>query len=256
MVYNYGFITRLSARTCWMRKTRPSGSCLGLGRSCGSCRLLWVGSEQGAVVFAPPLLGAEAVPLNPQGLLLDDVQQSQPNSRVRSLAMDWIHIPAWVHAIHELASGCVLDAGQEVACCNHLYPIGEVRWAARRAFKSARSASIFLQAWENHWFVDFIVGRKKKFIKKWSYQGKIIALKKDRWFHCFNAHLWLNYAQKVVLLKWKAFIKGVCVLCTVYSFTPCGLNLCQIGQQFLSVVDISKVWGKWYGLADYLLFHS
>jgi hypothetical protein len=44
------------------------------------------------------------------------------------------------------------------------------------------------------------------------------------------------------------------VLCTVYSFPPYDGNLCQIGRQFLSVVDNSKVWGKQYGLAECLIF--
>jgi hypothetical protein len=39
-------------------------------------------------------------------------------------------------------------------------------------------------------------------------------------------------------------------VCTVYSFPPCCWNLCQVGRQFLSVVDNSKVW------ANCLLFHS
>ncbi len=41
---------------------------------------------------------------------------------------------------------------------------------------------------------------------------------------------------------------------TKYS-SPGGC-LCQIGRQFLSVVDNSEVWGKWYGMADCLLFQS
>ncbi len=46
-----------------------------------------------------------------------------------------------------------------------------------------------------------------------------------------------------------------CVLCPVL-FYPCSWNLCQIGRQFLSVVDNSKVWGILYGLAECLIFHS
>ncbi len=42
----------------------------------------------------------------------------------------------------------------------------------------------------------------------------------------------------------------LCVLCVIYSFPPCGWNLCQVGRQFLSVVDNSKVWGIWFGLAE------
>ncbi len=48
-------------------------------------------------------------------------------------------------------------------------------------------------------------------------------------------------------------------MCTVYVYCewctlvlPCGWNLCQVGQQFLSVVVNSEVWGKWYGLPDCL----
>ncbi len=41
------------------------------------------------------------------------------------------------------------------------------------------------------------------------------------------------------------------VLCTVWCtlFPACGWNVCQIGRLFLLVVDNSKVWGKWEGLA-------
>jgi len=46
------------------------------------------------------------------------------------------------------------------------------------------------------------------------------------------------------------------VLCTVNSFLPCYWNLCQIGRQLLSIVDNSKVWGKWFGLADCLAWRG
>ncbi len=51
-----------------------------------------------------------------------------------------------------------------------------------------------------------------------------------------------------------------CVYCvrllyTVYSFPHCGWNFCEIGRQFLSVLDNNKVWGKLYGLAECLIFH-
>ncbi len=40
--------------------------------------------------------------------------------------------------------------------------------------------------------------------------------------------------------------------CTVYMVSsppPCDWNLCKFERQFLSVVDNSKVWGIWFGLA-------
>ncbi len=48
------------------------------------------------------------------------------------------------------------------------------------------------------------------------------------------------------------------VLCMVFSFPPCvwNLKLCPVGQQYLSVVDSSSVWGILYGLAECLIFHS
>jgi hypothetical protein len=56
--------------------------------------------------------------------------------------------------------------------------------------------------------------------------------------------------------------RGQLNVCTVYVyvygvlFSLRGWNLFQIGRQFLSVVDNSKVWGKWYGFAECLIFHS
>ncbi len=44
----------------------------------------------------------------------------------------------------------------------------------------------------------------------------------------------------------------MCVLCTVYPPPPLRLKLVQ---DQLSALDISKVWGKWYGLAECLIFH-
>ncbi len=50
----------------------------------------------------------------------------------------------------------------------------------------------------------------------------------------------------------------VCVPGTVYDvlFPPCGKNVCQVGLQFLSVVDSSKVWGIWCGLDECLIFFT
>ena len=47
-------------------------------------------------------------------------------------------------------------------------------------------------------------------------------------------------------------------VCTVYGvlFSPCSRNLCQIGQQILSIVDNSKVCGIWYGLSEFIIFPS
>ncbi len=50
-------------------------------------------------------------------------------------------------------------------------------------------------------------------------------------------------------------------VCTVYSvlFPPplvAATCACKIGLQILSVLGNSKVWGKWYGLAECLIFHS
>ncbi len=52
--------------------------------------------------------------------------------------------------------------------------------------------------------------------------------------------------------------RGQLNVCTVYGvlFSPCGWNLCQVGRQFRSVFDNSKVQGIWFGLDECLIFHS
>jgi hypothetical protein len=50
----------------------------------------------------------------------------------------------------------------------------------------------------------------------------------------------------------------MCILwmCTVYSFPPAAEICARLADQFLPVVDNSKVRGIYYGLAECLIFHS
>ncbi len=62
------------------------------------------------------------------------------------LTMNRISIPGAEHGIHQLSHGGELDASQEVTLLQPFLTVGEVKWAAKRAFSSLKSVKIYFPA--------------------------------------------------------------------------------------------------------------
>ncbi len=89
---------------------------------------------------------------------------------------------------------------------------------------------------------------------------------------CYWARICRPFVEPKNRFSDRSFLKGneenpALVLSNVHNRTSArdgpmfgskgpSMNTSSLGRQFLSVLDNSKVWGKWYGLAECMIFHS